>query len=381
MATTARIDVPGTNPVQAVQEFLKLVLRHGEIGGVFVQTHLNAHGIPMPTLITNPDQLDKADPFAPAFPMNAARMAARLTHGRSGERVAAVLRPCEIRAFVELVKLNQGSVDEILLIGFDCLGAYDNRDYPRYVGGEDPMSLTPGFLGKTGGSKDTAHGDFDIADACLACENCEPLGADIGIGLVGLNLQDHLVVTAHTPQGEAVLSRLGLTDVQDPPERRRAMDELIGKRTAHRDAMFERTRAATSSLAGLSEYFARCVNCYNCRAACPVCYCKECVFLTDVFDHKPWQYMGWAKHKGMLKMPTDTLFFHLTRLAHMSTTCVGCGQCSNACPNGIPVMELFRAVGARTQEGFDYMPGRSFDEPPPLSVFKADEFPEVAGAD
>ena len=78
-------------------------------------------------------------------------------------------------------------------------------------------------------------------------------------------------------------------------------------------------------------------------------------------------------------MPTDTLFYHLTRLAHMSTACVGCGQCSNACPNDIPVMELFRTVAYHTQRAFDYRAGRDPAEKPPLSVFKENEFPEVTG--
>ena len=78
-------------------------------------------------------------------------------------------------------------------------------------------------------------------------------------------------------------------------------------------------------------------------------------------------------------MPTDTVFYHVTRLAHMSTACVGCGQCSNACPNDIPVMELFRTIAQDTQRAFDYQAGRSFEEAPPLSVFREDEFPEVVG--
>jgi formate dehydrogenase subunit beta len=78
-------------------------------------------------------------------------------------------------------------------------------------------------------------------------------------------------------------------------------------------------------------------------------------------------------------MPTDTLFYHLTRLAHMSTACVGCGQCSNACPNDIPVMELFRSVARQAQAAFDYRAGRSVDEIPPLSTFKEDEYQEVVG--
>ncbi len=78
-------------------------------------------------------------------------------------------------------------------------------------------------------------------------------------------------------------------------------------------------------------------------------------------------------------MPTDTVFYHLTRLAHMSTACVGCGQCSNACPNEIPLAELFSAVAHGTQKAFDYLAGRSVDEPPPLSEFRENEFQEIVG--
>ena len=143
--------------------------------------------------------------------------------------------------------------------------------------------------------------------------------------------------------------------------------------------MFAATRGAAGSLEKLSAYLAACVNCYNCRVACPVCYCRECVFVTDVFDHDPLQYLRWAARKGQIKMPTDTVFYHLTRLAHMSTACVGCGQCSNACPNDIPVMELFRTVAHGTQRAFGYQAGRSIDEAPPLTVFKEEEFQEVVG--
>ena len=379
MATRARIDVKDKNPAAAVKDFLKKVLQAEKVGGVLVQSHLPAKGIPMPTLVTDPSRLDRADPLAPAFAINAAKMAARLTHGRPGQTVAAVLRSCEIRAFVELVKLNQGSREDILIIGFDCFGAFDNRTYRRFLAEDDPEQSTLGFLGKVGGSKETPKG-YSLASACLACEHPEPLGADIIIGLAGADLHEALPVIAATPAGEALLNSLDLEAMaQGDEERRKALDALIEKRTAYRDAMFEETGNAVSGMEALADYLSGCVNCYNCRVACPVCYCKECVFVTDVFDHKPWQYMGWAKSRGSLKMPTDTLFYHMTRLAHMSTSCVGCGQCSNACPNDVPVMELFRTVAAKTQAGFEYVPGRSLEEAPPLSVFKEKEFSEVTG--
>jgi formate dehydrogenase subunit beta len=78
-------------------------------------------------------------------------------------------------------------------------------------------------------------------------------------------------------------------------------------------------------------------------------------------------------------MPTDTVFYHLTRLAHMGTACVGCGQCTNACPNDIPVMALFRTASHLIQDAFGYQAGRSLDEKPPLSVFREKEFEEIVG--
>ena len=116
--------------------------------------------------------------------------------------------------------------------------------------------------------------------------------------------------------------------------------------------MFAQIDEQIDSQEKLGAFLSACVNCYNCRVACPVCYCRECVFVTDVFDHDPSQYLGWAQRGGAVKMPTDTMLYHITRLTHMSTACVGCGQCTNACPNDIPVMALFRTVAYRTQNAF-----------------------------
>jgi formate dehydrogenase subunit beta len=368
MATTVNIHVDD-NPVTAIQGFLKGLLESETLGGMLVPVHLFGKGLPMPTLVTDPEQLSGADPLAPAYPMNSAKLVSRLSRGQSGERIVAVMRPCEIRAFVELIKLNQGSLDDVIIVGVDCMGAFDNVSYGKFVGERDSFEATLAF------HQNDMNG-VEIAPACKACEHPAPQNADIVIGIAGVDLLSDIPVMATSARGEALLNGLGLPEGSSNG-REQALAAIVETRTVNRDEMIERTAAATGTLTDLSEYLSSCVNCYNCRVACPVCYCKECVFNTDVFEHKPWQYMGWAKRKGSLKMPTDTIFYHLTRMAHMGLSCVGCGQCSNACPNDIPVMELFRTVAARTQESFDYEPGRSLDEAPPLSVFKEDEFQET----
>jgi formate dehydrogenase subunit beta len=379
MAKTAKIEVKEQNPVGSLQTFLKMLLEDDGIDGMLVAQHLPGNGSVMPTLVSDPEKLQNADPLAPAFPINAAKIVSRLTRKPMGAQVAAVLRSCEIRAFVELVKLKQGSLDDVVLIGMDCLGAYGNLDYVRFTGKDDGMASTLRFYRDILEGKGTAHAGFDLSPACKACDHPIPENCDLLIGLLGVDMNSSLLLKAGTPRGESLLKRLGLPACEEPSGRADAISQMLSTRIVYRDHMFSETSEATADLEKLTNYLSKCVNCYNCRVACPVCYCRECVFATDVFDHEPSQYMRWAKRKGLLKMPSDTIFYHLTRMAHMSTACIGCGQCSNACPNNIPVMELFRTVAAHTQKAFDYEAGRNVEEDPPLSTFREKEFSELTG--
>jgi formate dehydrogenase (coenzyme F420) beta subunit len=376
MATTVKIEVKNQDVLASLQTFLKSVLEQDQIGAMLVSQHLPMKNVVMPTLVTDPEALEKADPLAPSFPLNAAKLVSRLTRKPSGETIAAVLRPCEIRAFVELVKLHQADRKNLIIIGVDCLGAYQNSDYSR-ISQEDGDNTTKKFLEQALSPNGMPSDEVPVANACKACEYPVPEGVDLSVGMFGVPVKEYLWIKADTAAGEKILEQLKFSSADEPADRKKVIETLIEKRLGYRDQMFEETREATGNIEKLTSYLAGCVNCYNCRVACPVCYCRECVFVTDVFDHEPSQYLRWARRKQLIKMPTDTVFYHITRLAHMSTACVGCGQCSNACPNDISVMELFRAVADKTQVAFDYQAGRSLEEPPPLSVFKEDEFKEL----
>ncbi len=381
MAITAEIKVKDQDVLGSLREFFQSILKLEEINAILVPQQLPMKKMIMPTLVNDPQHLKGLDPLAPAFTMNAAKLVSRLTRKPSGGRVVAVMRPCEIRAFYELVKLNQGTTDDLIIIGMDCLGAYENTDYFRFVSemGEDAKDSTVTFYQQALEGKTEVVAGIDLSPACKACEFPIPNGADILIGLFGMDVNDRLLIQSQTSPGEALIGSLDLPTADEPPSRKQTVDSVISQRTAYRDTMFAETKEATDSMEKLTNYLANCINCYNCRVACPVCYCKECVFVTDVFNHDPSQYLQWASRKGVIKMPTDTTFYHLTRLAHISTACVGCGQCSNACPNEIQVMELFRMVADATQKAFEYQAGRSLEEKPPLSVFREDEFEDVVG--
>jgi formate dehydrogenase subunit beta len=378
MAKTATININDQDILAALRGFLRSILLKDGIGAILAPQSLPMKRMVMPALVTDPALLESVDPLAPAFPMNAAKVVSKLSRKPMGTTVAVVLRPCEIRAFIELLKLKQGRLEEVVLVGIDCLGAYKNTDYFRFVG-DDIGDSTRQFIQNALSGKTQIIEGVDLSPACKACEYPVPEGADLLMGILGADTSKHFMVQALTPRGEQLFDGLDLTEGDLPGQREAAVGSLVADRKAYRDRMFSETGEAVQSLEKLTSYLATCVNCYNCRVACPVCYCKECVFVTDVFNHEPSQYLKWAGRKGCIKMPTDTVFYHLTRMAHMSTACVGCGQCTNACPNDIPVMELFRTIAHRTQDAFEYVAGRSAEEDPPLSVFREDEFSDVVG--
>ena len=380
MTQAIRIDTENQDRLSGIRSFLATIMEKAGIEAMLLPTRLAVKNRIMPTLVSDPTRLAEADPLSPAFPVNGAQQLTRLTRLPAGGRLAAVLRPCEIRAFNELVKLNQGKRDDVVVIGLDCPGALSNSDFRTFADQhETPDAATQAFC-RAVFSGETDHEVFAFTTACQACSYPVPDGADIAVELFCSDPTNGLTARALTKTGEGVLTHLDLPPAEAAPAQRETIiAATLEQRKQYREQMFTDVAEATGSIQGLSIYLADCVNCYNCRAACPVCYCTTCVFTTDTFHHEPFQYLQWARRKGGVKMPTDTLFFHLTRMAHISTACVGCGQCTNACPNDIPLSDLFTMVARHTQEAFGYGAGLDLSQRPPMCGFEEEEYSEVVG--
>ena len=357
----------------ALAGLFKEMIEKGAVEAVLTPAASASKGV-MQTLISDPEKAGMADPFAPVVPVNSAKIAVSLTGKPSGRPVAMVMRSCEIRALVELVKLNQANLDDVILIGLDCLGRYENEDFLKIQ--EQGLTSESYLEGAQSGT--TESNGVDIAEACKICEY--PVSDNVDMRLCVLGAEpDAVYVEWVSEKGQAVCEKIGASANGSPGKRSDAVGALTKARTDARDQRFSEFRESTNNFEMLQDLLTGCINCYNCRVACPVCYCKECVFVTDTFRHSGDQFIGWANRDGALTMPTDTVFYHLTRLIHMSALCVGCGQCSSACPNGISLMPLFRSVAEKTQARFEYHAGRSLEEEQPMEVFYDDELMEVTG--
>lgn len=376
MSIEARVEVKDGDVLAALREFLRQLLQKKVVDALLVPLELPSGDAVAQTLIKDPDKLERTNPLAPVMMVNSADLVSRLTRRGNREKVGAVLRSCEMRALVELVKLQQVELDNLLTIGIDCLGTYEVTEYARLAEELDNGAAPgPEQLQAAQGGEVLPRDGYEFRAACQMCEYPVPMNADINVGLVGVDTGTTVLLEMEPEIGKEVAEALDLKE-GEAPAREDAVAKLVAAREKARDEAFAQFGEAVNDVPSLVAQFSTCITCHNCSTACPICYCKECIFETDTFRHPSDRYLMWAGRKGAARMPTDTVLYQLTRMNHMVSSCVGCGMCESACPSKLPLALIFRAVGEKVQELFEYLPGGSLEEELPVATFKEDEFPE-----
>jgi coenzyme F420-reducing hydrogenase delta subunit/ferredoxin len=143
---------------------------------------------------------------------------------------------------------------------------------------------------------------------CEACETHRPRFADITIG-------------SAAAQGAPAAARY--------TELARFLEKPREERLAHWTAEFD-----------------RCLKCYACRQVCPMCYCERC--LAD--KNRP-QAIDTSPHRK------GNFAWQLSRAIHLAGRCVGCDECTRACPVGIDLRLLNLALARAAETQFGYRAG------------------------
>ncbi|MEM2934432.1 MAG: Coenzyme F420 hydrogenase/dehydrogenase, beta subunit C-terminal domain [Halobacteria archaeon] len=357
----------------SLNSFLASILAQRLVDAILVPTEASSNLSAFPTLITQPERLSIANPLASVMPLNSALVISNLTLVTpSKKKIAAVLKPCEMRALIELVKLKQANLENIITIGIDCFGTYSVEDYKAMV--ERNENPTERLLSQARKGLE----EEKLRSACKYCEYPTSLNTDITIGFFGLNGKE-LLVKANSDVGARLLEKSGLNLDGEAllKQREEALSKELEARNKKVERFLEETRREIAGLTNLINIFSTCISCRNCKSVCPICYCKECFFESTAFEYPSDKYLRKAESKGIVKLPLDILMFHLGRMAHMAVSCVACGMCEQACPSGIPLLKIFKLVGTNAQREFEYIPGRSLEEPLPLVMFKEEEFEQL----
>jgi formate dehydrogenase subunit beta len=123
--------LPAESSVQkGIIDFIKQALKRGSFDAVLIPSRVPAGDSFAYFLIRDEAVLEGASPLSPIMPVQGARVISSITRrGKGKNRIAAIMRPCEARATIELAKLGQVDLENATIITMDCPGVIPLSDY------------------------------------------------------------------------------------------------------------------------------------------------------------------------------------------------------------------------------------------------------------
>ena len=276
---------------------------------------------PQPAFFTNVEEVDNL--VYNGLCQN--NLATFLTRLPKTKKVGMLVRGCENRSVNALIVERQKSREDLYLVGVPCEGIIDWRKIVERTG-EAIVSVNENSHEII---VETRDGHFNLSrnellhDSCLRCAHPTPVSADILIGEALTGADTSLACAA--------------------------VEQFDAQTTEERYAWFQKEAE-------------RCIRCYACREACPMCYCTEC--FVDHIEPR-WTESGVT--------PAGMQGWHIVRAFHQTGRCTDCGACERACPMDIKMTYLTEKLNhdMRTKYGFET--GLDPQTQPPFATVTLDD--------
>jgi ferredoxin len=328
----------------------KRILEAGKVKYVIGYVKSTADEMAAPVFITDPEKTDSLI-WDPTCVQNLAKFLVDEKKRKAQQKkpdtrpVAVVVKGCDSRAINVLLQEKYIDRDDIYILGVACedQGVIDQKKLARKLKGKRIEKLT--FDDKQNVVVTTSAGTSKVpikevlAERCLECQANIPMIYDVFLG----------------------------------DNERRRPESAFGS-VEKIEALSQKARWNF-----WLEQLDKCIRCYACRSACPMCYCEECVVDTinfavtaDTSAEEKARKIKWIERASN---PSENFGYHLVRAMHLVGRCIDCGECERVCPLDIPLRFLNKKLEKSAKELFDYEPGMDAERPALVASFK-DEDPE-----
>ena len=320
------IDTHGS-PVDALHKFLHGMWTSSGLNGMLAPID-DDQGLTTPRLIVDPGQIDLVNPFKPIMTMNSARLIPNLLERHPEANYAVLLRPCEMRALVEIARLSALQLGKFLTISLDCPGTLPADEYSwRAERKRNASALTSEALqfARQGGIN-----AYRNRSACQACAAPYAQGADLNVHLLGVPVRRQILIEA---RDEATAERLKLKLITNGEAEARLVAQhkrlvaRLAEQHRHTVQRLEQdlVEILPADVDALVEQFSQCEPCHICMDGCPIC------------------------SVAYPRRGTDGRFLQEDVL-HWLVSCAGCGMCEQSCPDHLPLCTIFKYIRKKLNE-------------------------------
>lgn len=318
----------------------------------------------VPVAITDPKDLDATAGSLHCGTLLLSTFIKNYLNGAKDMKIGVVVKGCDLMGLLEEAKRNDVNMKNIITIGVNCGGSVNPtvaRKMIKAKYGVDPDTVHKEEIDKgqfiieyEGGHKGISVDEleeegFGRRSNCRRCKYKVPRQADLACGnwgVIGEKAGKATFVEVCSEKGADLVSKAVTARKIEVESAAQKGIEIRAKVEGAMLKLGEKWRKHDFTVLGadlwniINTETSRCIKCYSCIEKCPVCS-------STAFEGREESYMV---RRGVL--PSDPMF-HLRRFAHISDSCINCGQCEELCPVEIPLALFSHAIRVEADNAFE----------------------------